>query len=157
MDRSQLNRALTVPISDTFESASVRLGLACRPGPGGSLEIYEEVEHGYAALRLRSTKRVGDLLRVTTNSDSSWGGMDEDALLRGYPFVFGYLISGAGQLELFVGEVLNGGEGARGLLVLGAETYLGGSYAPQSSFVPDADETLPGFEDDETIGAAAAA
>jgi hypothetical protein len=152
--RSSLGRDI---ISDAFESASVRLGLTCRPGPGGSLEIYEEVEHGYAALRLRSAKKVGEELRVTTSSGSPWGGMDEYALLREYPFVFGYLIGGAGSLELFVAEVLNSGDDVKGFLVLGAETYLGGTYVPRTAFVPDADENLPGFEDDEEFGTTATA
>jgi len=149
--RSALTREL---ISSAFERSAPNAMLHCRPGPGGSLEVYEEIANGYAALRLRGARISGGEIIIRANSASAWGGIDEDALLREYPYVFAYIMNKDGSLEIFVAEVLDVEEGKPGRLILGNELILGRPTSAQSSgFLPDEDDSLPGFEDeDEDLG-----
>lgn len=147
--RSALTRELVI---ETFLKEMARVGLHPKPGAGGACEILEPISGGYANIRLRSAERRGESYYVRQNRASSFGEVDEALMAPDYPYVFGFTIDGDGQIRFFVAPVLRVIEGNPGELELGDAIPLGNSGTTvASSFEPDTDSWLPGFDADAEV------
>ena len=136
-------------MSDAFVTATSRMGLNPQPGPGGSVEVLEEISGGYARFRLRRAETRGDELHVKANRASSFGYVQETLLGPDYPFIFAFTIDRSEQAAFFAAEVVAVIEGNPGELVLGNPLELGGIAAPGAGgFQPVSDDELPGFEEE---------
>lgn len=145
--RSVLTNAM---LTNAFAAAASKVGLPCDAGVGGVLELHANFNDQFAVFRLRRAERRSDGLLVKQNKGSTWGGIDENALILEVPFIFGFVFDADGALRFFAAEVVEVIDGAPGRLVLGPETALSTHPAPSSTgFVPEDDDTLPGFDEED--------
>lgn len=137
-------------MSEAFSTAMSRVGLHARTGAGGALEVGEYVHGGYALIRLRRAGvRRGEYF-VRANTASNFGRPDDTLVGPDLPHVFGFTIDAQEQPGFFVARVLRIIEGNPGELELGTPLSLGGTPATEPTmFLPDADDRLPGWDDDE--------
>jgi hypothetical protein len=144
--RSQLSRSL---ISSAFRIGVGRAGLDLDYPKGGSSQFRAEVAGRISLFRLKRAHATGNGYRIVTNSSSTWGELDEDLLIIEEPWVFAYELGTEGLSEIFVAPVLDVVEGKPGYFVLGEVYYLSGEGPQDRGFRSDADDTLPGLEDDD--------
>lgn len=139
-------------VIDAVKAGASRYGVWFEVVSGGALELRFSTELGYQIFRLKSAKRTarGELV-ILANKASRWGDIDEETLIYEQHCVLGYVTSADGVGEIFVAEVRGVEDGVPGRLILGPETALGDDdWGPsQGGFKPDADDSLPGFDERE--------
>ncbi|HMS74134.1 hypothetical protein [Gordonia sp. (in: high G+C Gram-positive bacteria)] len=137
---------------DAIREGCGRLGLHCRSGSGGSLEVVTLVGDTYRHHRvLKATfDKASEAYVIVCRGDNALLAADDASVYPAESWVFAYTIGDDGMLdEIFVAKVQGVTDGAMRQLILGPVTLLGSAGTmPPSGFRP-ADEADLGLDDDE--------
>ena len=146
--KSALTRSL---VDEGVRIGASRAGVDFLDARGGAVDLRFEVGGRYLVFRVKRARRLqSGEVDILTNAGSTWGIEDDIAIIPDEPWVFAFIASEDGLIELFVAPVYGATEGSPGHLILGPEIRLEGEWGPQGgSFRSDDDDALPGFEQGE--------
>ncbi|GAB3039650.1 hypothetical protein GCM10027052_19980 [Parafrigoribacterium mesophilum] len=146
--KSELTRSI---MGGAFQRGAMRLGLNYRDGKGGAVELYEPFSNGFAVIRLKRAKRVGDDFRVSANAATTLNGLADDSLMPEYHFLLGWVLEDHQPLDLFVAEIVGIEEGNPGQYLLGWTHEFALPTPPSATgFQPHSDDDLGEWDQDTT-------
>ncbi|AQP43778.1 hypothetical protein RPIT_02240 [Tessaracoccus flavus] len=115
----------------------------------------EDVYRRYRVKKATRSEETGEFeMLMGANSNLLKPAIDADSLIREEQWVLGYTVTPLRTIdEVFVAEILGSTASRVGHLLLGPHVSLGPTSSRDGGrFLSDAEDQLPGFDDDSLVG-----